>query len=256
MKIAMIGAGAFGRALGGVLAENGYAVEYYDPLLEKPLAEVLDKAERMVLCAPSVAVEAILPELPLDRPLIVATKGILGEGVFAEFVDMMVLSGPGFAQDIAAHQPTMLTATDERVVEMLTTGYLTFDYTCDAQGVLLCGALKNVYALLAGYLGLERESAAWERFITEVAEEMQALLSANRGDSATVQLACGVGDLRLTCGLPSRNYEFGQMLREDAQARPDKTVEGWSALMKIREGALVVPEAAVKLRSLIKLGTE
>lgn len=253
MRVGILGAGAFGTALGEVLMGNHHDVKYYDlQWAESSLADVVSWAEYIVLCVPSSVVEMVLPELPKGRPLIVATKGILGAGMFAGFADMMVLSGPGFAQDIAAKQPTLLTATDARVVEMFATDYLTFDQTRDAQGVLLCGALKNVYALLAGYLGLERESAAWEQFIAEVAGEMQALLAANWGDPATVQLACGVGDLRLTCGIPSRNYEFGQMLKNSPQAQPDKTVEGWTALAKIKRGDLQVPETAEKLRFLIE----
>ena len=35
MKIAILGAGAFGTALGGILADNGYDIDYYDPKIEK-----------------------------------------------------------------------------------------------------------------------------------------------------------------------------------------------------------------------------
>ena len=35
MKIAVLGAGAFGTALGGVLAEKGSDVAYYDSLILK-----------------------------------------------------------------------------------------------------------------------------------------------------------------------------------------------------------------------------
>lgn len=256
MKIAMIGAGAFGRALGGVLTENGYEVDFYDVQLEKPLAKVLEGAERMLLCVPSGAVGELMTQLPHDLPLVVATKGLLGRSEFAGFSDVMVVSGPGFAEEIKAHRETILTATDERVVEMLATDYLKLELTNDVAGVLLCGALKNVYALLAGWLGLVQESAEWEDYITEVAEEMQALISANGGDPETVNLACGIGDLRLTCGLPSRNYEFGQKLRQDETAVPDKTVEGWVTLARIRRGEIVVPAEARRLNWLVNKSTE
>lgn len=252
MKIAIIGSGAFGTALGGVLAENDYEVDYYDPLLEKPLTEVLEGAERMVLTVPSAVIETVLAELPKERPLVVATKGILGKEMFAEFDDVMALSGPGFADEIKSRRHICLTATDDRVAEMFTTDYLAFDQTRDMQGVLLCGALKNVYALLAGWMELSRETPEWQQFIAETTLEMQTVLVANGGEAATAELACGVGDLRLTCGLPSRNYEFGQMLKKNPQAQPDKTVEGFTALAKIKKGALTVPETAEKLKFLIE----
>lgn len=254
MKITILGAGAFGTALGGVLAEKGYDIDYYDSQIQRrSLSEALSGAQMMILCVPSAAVPHLLPYLPKDKPMVVATKGILGKQAFSEFRDVMVLSGPGFADDIKARHETHLTATDERVVELFTTDYLSFDRTGDVQGVLLCGALKNVYAILAGWRGLTRGSVEWERYITEVAEEMQALISANGGEAATVDLACGIGDLKLTCGLPSRNYEYGQMLRSRQNTEPQKTVEGLTTLRKILKGDLVVPESAVHLRELMDL---
>ena len=34
MKIAILGAGAFGTALGGILADKGYDIDYYDSRVE------------------------------------------------------------------------------------------------------------------------------------------------------------------------------------------------------------------------------
>ena len=84
MKIAILGAGAFGTALGGVLAEKGYDIDYYDPKLEQErLEDVVERAEVIVLAAPSKAVPHLLPHLPKNKPLIVATKGLLGDKMFA-----------------------------------------------------------------------------------------------------------------------------------------------------------------------------
>ncbi len=252
MKIAILGAGAFGTALGGILAEKGYDIDYYDSKVEKErLSDVLAGAKMVLLTVPSKAVPYLLPYLPKNKPLIVATKGILSGQVFKDFKDFMVLSGPGFADDIKAHKMTILTATDVRVVEMFSCGYMSFDYTDDENGVLMCGALKNVYAILAGLLDLRRETPEWEHFVAEVSEEMQALLSENGAKPETMDLACGIGDLRLTCGYPSRNYEFGQKLRLNPDYQPEKTVEGVTALKKIKNGGLVVPKSAEKLHKLM-----
>ena len=253
MKIAILGAGAFGTALGGILADKGYDIDYYDSKLEKErLSDVLSKVKYIVLAVPSSAAPHLLPYLPKNAPLIVATKGFLDTHNFDDFTDYMVLSGPGFAVDIKAGKETHLTATDERVVELFTTEFLSFDFTSDKKGVLMCGALKNIYALYAGILGLKPGTAKHEQYLTEVAEEMRALLKANGADPRTVDLACGVGDLRLTCGLPSRNYEFGLILREDPHALPQKTVEGITALLKVKRGEIEVPETCVKLLTLIE----
>lgn len=257
MKIAILGAGAFGTALGGILADKGYDIDYYDSKVEREsLSEVLEGASYIVLAVPSQAAPFLLPHLPLNKPLIVATKGFLDSHNFKDFTDYMVLSGPGFADDIKAGKETHLTATDDRVADLFTTDFLTFDFTSDKNGVLMCGALKNIYAIYAGYLGLKPGTETHEEYLTEVAEEMKALLSSNNGDPKTVELSCGKGDLRLTCDLPSRNYEFGQILRQDSKAVPKKTVEGLTALFKVKRGEIVVPDSALKLKELIKLSDE
>lgn len=257
MKIAVLGAGVFGTALGDILANKGYDVDYYDSRVEREkLSDVVSGAEYIVLCVPSKVAPYVLPYLPKNKPLVVATKGILSDKTFAKFNDYMVLSGPGFASDIKAGKQTKLTATDKRIEKLFTTDYLTFDATSDKRGVLMCGALKNVYAILAGMLDLQPGSVAHETYLIEVADEMRNLLAANDADAKTVDLECGVGDLRLTCAMPSRNYEFGQILRKNPCAEPEKTVEGISALKRIKRGEITVPDTAVKLRKLMTESTK
>lgn len=254
MKVAILGAGAFGTALGGVLADKGYDIDYYDSKVEREkLSNVLETAKYMLLAIPSAAAPYLLPYLPKDKPLIIATKGFLDTHNFIDFTDYMVLSGPGFAKDIKAHKETHLTATDERVIELFSTEYLSFDYTHDARGVLMCGALKNIYALLAGLLDLKPGSKKHEQYLKEVAEEMKALLSVNGAEKSTVDLACGRGDLRLTCDYPSRNYEFGQILKDNPKAKPEKTVEGLTALAKVKRKEIEVPANLPYLTQLIEL---
>lgn len=254
MKIGILGAGAYGSALGSIIEKNGHTINYYDPPKGlNDLGKVTEGADYIVLCTP---VEILLSQfglLPKNIPAIVATKGFLTDRPFEDFNDYMVVSGPGFADDIKAGKKTLLTATDKRIEEVLGTDFLTFDYTTDRLGVLMCGALKNVYAILAGYLNLERESEPWKNYIKEASEEIQALLLANSANPATFNLACGIGDLELTCGLPSRNYEYGQILRNNPAAKPDKTAEGLAALNKIKNHEIIVPENTTHLHELMKL---
>lgn len=243
MKIAILGAGAFGTALGGILADNGYDIDYYDSKVERErLADVLAGAKTVILCVPSKAAPYLLPYLPTDKPLLVATKGILSDKVFDNFEDWMVLSGPGFADDIKAHKETYFTVTDARVREMFVADYVHFDMTRDRRGVIMCGALKNVYAILAGLKGLERGTVEWRKFIKQAADEMREILAANGAEAKTVDLACGIGDLKLTCGEPSRNFEYGDILRREPGYEPKNTVEGLSALKRIIRHEIVLPK--------------
>lgn len=252
MKIAMLGAGAFGTALGGILAGKGYDIDYYDSKVEKErLSDVLRKAKYIILCVPSKAVPHLLPYIPKEVPFIVATKGILNDAPFRDFKDYMVLSGPGFADDIKAQKKTLLTATDSRIVDLFSTDYLRFDFTDDRRGVLMCGALKNVYAILAGLKGLKRETGPWREFVDTVSNEMKALLKENGAEEGTVDLACGIGDLKLTCGMPSRNYEYGTILRKKPDYEPTNTVEGLSAISRIRRYEISIPDEAKLLREVL-----
>lgn len=254
MKIGVLGAGAYGTALGGVLDDNGQNVFYYDPVKGYDnLTQVIDGADYLVLCIPAEASLLQLEVLPVNIPLIIATKGFLSDQLFYRFEDYMVLSGPSFADDIKAKKNLQLTATDKRIIELFKTNYLTFDFTSDRLGVLMCGALKNVYALLAGYLDLQRGTDDWLAYITEVSEEIRALLKANGADPATFDLACGKRDLELTCGLPSRNYEYGQMMRNNPDTKSNKTVEGLSTLKKIKNNEIIIPEVATRLKDILKL---
>ena len=259
MRVAVLGAGAYGTALGGLLKENLHEVVYYDPLKDSDntnvytdLAEALNMAETIVLCAPSKVTPELLIKLPKEVFMIVATKGFLTEEPFDDFADWAVLSGPGYADDIKAKKTTNLTATDKRIMKMLDTDYLDFDYTEDRKGVLMCGTLKNVYALWAGFCMLKPDTEVHEKYLREVANEMRKILSVNGADPRTVDLNCGIGDLRLSCYLPSRNYEFGRELLEHPETKPNRTVEGLTALEHIKQGVINLPSDLPYLESLMK----
>ncbi len=254
MKIAILGAGAFGTALGGILAANGYDIDYYDSKLEKEkLADNLATAKYIVLCVPSKVAPHLLPHVRKDKPLIVATKGILTDDYFDEFKDWMVLSGPGFAGNIKDKMQTRFSVTDDRLRELFRADYVEFDSTEDKRGVLMCGALKNVYAILAGYLRIEPGSKENLKFLAEAEAEMERLLESNGAEPKTVKLACGVGDLKLTCAPESRNYTFGYKLSFDKNYEPNYTVEGISAIKRIKRGDIKTPADLLLLTEVLNL---
>lgn len=254
MKIAVLGAGAYGKALGGTLEDNKHEVAYFDPKIKDcSLEVVLDGAKYALLATPSEAVVKLLGKLPKDIPLIVATKGLLSTEVFDDFKNYMIVSGPSFANDLEARKLTRLTATNAKVAELLATDYITFDFTNDKRGVLLCGSLKNAYAIYAGILGIRPGTAKHKLYIDSAVDELKEILIANEAKADTVELSCGRGDLEITCGPPSRNYEFGQMLKKDISAKPEKTVEGVATLKRVQKGEIMVPDTAKILKELIKI---
>ncbi|MBR2709887.1 hypothetical protein IKE72_02305 [Candidatus Saccharibacteria bacterium] len=254
MKISILGAGAFGTALGGVLAGNGYDIDYYDSTLEREsLKDNLAASAYVILCVPSKVAPHLLPHLDKNQPLIVTTKGLITDSYFADFTDWMVLSGPGFAADIKEKKPTKFTITDPRIKALFEADYIEYDSTTDRRGVLMCGGLKNVYALLAGYHHLTPQTAEWQDYILAASKEMKSLLELNSANPETVDLACGIGDLELTCTKGSRNYTYGYRVKDDKSYQPECTVEGLSAIKRIRRGEIKIEKDLPILSEILEI---
>jgi glycerol-3-phosphate dehydrogenase (NAD(P)+) len=198
--------------------------------------EALHGAEFVVLAAPSHATREMLArmkdDVPADAVVISATKGIeietgqriseivrdvLGEEAAARFV---CLSGPSFAQEVAARQPTAVVAASAdaslalRAQSVLSYENLRVYTNDDVAGVELCGAVKNVMALAAGMvggLGLGANSIA--ALITRGLAEMTRFATVQGARVETLAGLAGLGDLVLTCtGSLSRNRYVGQEL--------------------------------------------
>lgn len=251
-KVAILGAGAYGTALGGILAENGHDIDYYDPAHEEErLKDVINDAKFVVLCAPSEVTPHLLPHLDKNTPLVVASKGFLTTKYFEDFKKWGVISGPSYAEDLKNREETVLTVTAEWIAELLSADFIKFDIVEDKKAVLMCGSLKNIYAILAGKFGLQSNTIAMKEFIESALFEISQILEANDADKKAAFSACGIGDLILTCRPESRNYTFGLNLRNHQE--PDKriTLEGVTTLHRIAKNEIKVPESAQFLRQLI-----
>jgi glycerol-3-phosphate dehydrogenase (NAD(P)+) len=227
--------------------------------------EAMRGAEVVILAAPSHATRAVLEGLSeFARPgmiFVSATKGVevetgkrmsevvsdvLGARAAARFV---CLSGPSFAQEVAAGEPTAVVAAsaDERcarrVQESLSTPGFRVYTNQDVVGTELGGASKNVMALAAGMLsglGLGSNSAA--ALVTRGLAEMTRLALAEGARLETLTGLAGLGDLVLTCtGGLSRNRRVGQELGRGR------------ALPEVLEGMREVAEGVRTTRALMLL---
>ncbi len=252
-QIAIVGSGSWGTALALSLARRGdhsialwshsSAVGTYLPGFPIPpqvnpvtdLAAAVADADIVISAVPSQHVRAIYhqmaPFLELGQIIVSATKGIedqtflrmteVIEQVLVEFqLDSMpagALSGPSFAQEVAAGDPTAITIAfaesglANRLQEELSAPALRLYTNDDVIGVELGGALKNVIAIAAGIaagLGLGHNSAA--AIITRGVAEITRLAVACGGRRETLAGLSGLGDLVLTCTGPlSRNRSVG-----------------------------------------------
>jgi glycerol-3-phosphate dehydrogenase (NAD(P)+) len=127
------------------------------------------------------------------------------------------LSGPSFAAEVAARQPTAIVAASDAMEaasntqEALSSATFRVYTHDDVTGVELAGALKNVMAVACGIIegvGLGFNSRAG--LITRGLHEMTRLGVALGAKSSTFAGLAGVGDLVLTCtGALSRNRALG-----------------------------------------------
>jgi glycerol-3-phosphate dehydrogenase (NAD(P)+) len=252
-RIAIMGSGSWGTALALSLARRGdhsialwshssvvgtYLPGFPIPPLVNPLTDLaaaLAGAEIVISAVPSQHVRTIYqkmaPHLAPGQRIVSATKGI-EDGTFLRMTQVIgqvltdhrldggllsVLSGPSFAQEVAAGDPTAVTvacaesALANWLQEELSAPALRIYTNDDVIGVELGGALKNVIAIAAGIaagLGLGHNSAA--AIITRGVAEITRLAVACGGRRETLAGLSGLGDLVLTCTGPlSRNRSVG-----------------------------------------------
>jgi glycerol-3-phosphate dehydrogenase (NAD(P)+) len=181
-----------------------------------------------------------------------ATKGLEGQSgrLLHEIVRELlgparpsaVLSGPTFANEVAAEQPTAMTVASEYAefakqwAGWLHNKNFRVYTTDDIIGVQLGGATKNVMAIAAGVAdGLGFGANARAALLTRGLAEMMRLGLALGGRAETLMGLAGAGDLILTCtGDQSRNRRFGLGLgkglsREEITAQIGQEIEGIAA---------------------------
>lgn len=274
-QIGVIGAGAWGTALANAAAKAGRDVILHgrDPALidaieqtrsnEKYLPGIrLDDrvsattdlsrvaaANAILLVTPTQSLretaKSLAPILRAGTPMVACAKGIeIGTKKFVTEVIAetlpdarpAILSGPGFAEDVAAGLPTAVTlaAQDEPLALALATALSSQNFrlyhTTDVRGVEIGGAAKNVLAIAAGIVaGRELGASAQAALTTRGFAELVRFARAYGAKPETLAGLSGLGDLILTCSSPrSRNFAFGVSLGGSASVdvRGKKLTEG------------------------------
>ncbi len=168
---------------------------------------------------------AIAPVLSPGQILVSASKGLenathlrMTEVIAALLPNpSAVLSGPSFAGEVAAAQPTAVVIAStfpgiaQRLQRDFTSASLRLYTNDDVPGVELGGALKNVIALASGVVhGLDLGANPSAALITRGIAEITRLALACGGRRETLSGLAGLGDLVLTAtGALSRNRLVG-----------------------------------------------
>lgn len=261
-KVAVLGAGSWGNALGIVLADNDHDVRLWTHRKEQAeeinqthrnnqylsvdlpvslhayhnLQHAIADVEVIVLVVPSSAIRSVCQQmkdmLPANVTIAHASKGIepsslkrISEMIAEEIPtydvnDIVILSGPSHAEEVALRHPTTVTVASKNEARAKLTQNLFINsnfrvYTStDVIGVELGGALKNIIALGAGISdGLGFGDNAKAALITRGLAEITRLGSAMGANPLTFLGLCGVGDLIVTStSQHSRNWRAGYSL--------------------------------------------
>ena len=279
MKITVLGAGGWGLALALTLETNKHNVTVWSPFEDEVNALLKNRSnekllpgititdsikittdlsvcaddEITVIATPSFAVRQTAEKLKSVKNhgiLVNVAKGFenstlmrLSEVLENEFpeLDIVVLSGPSHAEEVAREIPTMLTAAGKNaeackvVQEIFSNDYLRVYTSTDVIGVEMGGALKNVIAVAAGVcdgMGLGDNSKA--ALITRGLVEMSRLGEKFGAKAVTFSGLTGMGDLIVTCtSKHSRNHRFGELVGKGVTVEEALstvgTVEGYFA---------------------------
>ncbi|POA50955.1 MULTISPECIES: NAD(P)H-dependent glycerol-3-phosphate dehydrogenase [unclassified Pseudomonas] len=231
----------------------------------EPVTDLLATLEDSDLCfvaLPSSALRAVLaPHAQRlgGKMLVSLTKGIEAQTFklmsqiledIAPQARIGVLSGPNLAREVAEHAltATVVASEDEQLcqeVQAVLHGRTFRVYaSADRFGVELGGALKNVYAIIAGMavaLGMGENTKSM--LITRALAEMTRFAVSQGANPMTFLGLAGVGDLIVTCSSPkSRNYQVGFALGQglsldEAVSRLGEVAEGVNTLKVLKAKA-------------------
>jgi glycerol-3-phosphate dehydrogenase (NAD(P)+) len=199
-------------------------------------ATAVDGAQIVIIAVPShlfrTVVDQLVPSVHRDMIFVSAAKGIeigslmrMSEVVIdvigSRFApNVAALSGPTFASEVAAGEPTALvTASVHENVRFLVQRELSTQrfrlYTnADIVGVEIGAAVKNIIAMAAGVVeGLGLGSNTTAALVSRGLAEITRLAVACGGRRETLAGLAGLGDLVLTAyGKLSRNRQVGVAL--------------------------------------------
>ncbi|MDR2834288.1 MAG: NAD(P)H-dependent glycerol-3-phosphate dehydrogenase, partial [Streptococcaceae bacterium] len=219
--------------------------------------EAIEEVDAILFVVPTKVMRIVAKQVATivkNKPMIIhASKGleqgtheristILEEEIPQEKrQDIVVLSGPSHAEEVAVRDITTISAacaneeSAKYVQDLFTNNYFRIYTNHDVIGVETAGALKNIIAVGAGALsGLGYGDNAKAAIITRGLAEITRLGIAMGADPLTYMGLSGVGDLIVTgTSIHSRNWRAGNLLGKgeklaDIEVNMGMVIEGVS----------------------------
>ena len=252
-NVTIIGAGAWGSALGSLIQSNKHHVQIWSRQSQCSLAEAVRNSDAIISAVSMKGVRTIAEKLQTASllphvVLVSATKGLepitgqtpsqIWRSLFPDY-PLVVLSGPNLSQEIVAGKPaaTVAASTDENSAQFIQNILASKNFrvytNSDPIGVELGGTLKNVIAIAVGACdGLNLGTNAKSALITRSLIEIIRVGVYFGAQPETFWGLSGLGDLLATCNSNlSRNYQVGYAIAlgkslEEAIASIHGTAEG------------------------------
>ena len=287
MKVGIIGAGAWGTALGTIVARGGAdavlwsydgAKKDFDGVVSPANLRVttnmadMGECDAWLIVTPAAFFRNTVRSAAQyygGQPVIVCTKGaepetgeFMSEIMAAELPaarDLAVLSGPQFAAEVARGVPTGSTLATRSIIALQTGrdifNQLYISPSDDIIGAEICGVGKNAVALICGY-NLVAAAGENERamIFTRAWDEVAQIGIAIGAKIETFLDLCGIGDLFLSAtSATSRNFAGGMAIAKGEEVVG--TVEGIFALSGlIRRAAALDVETPTLAQMQEKMG--
>ena len=215
------------------------------------LKEALEYSDTIIISLPVVAVyETLRPHLNKykEKTYVFTSKGLYNNKTMSELfssvdqnLKLAVLSGPSFSEEVIEKKNTavVIASSDLEVASALqkkfSNNYFRVYTSSDVLGVEVCGAIKNVFAIICGMVdGAKMGSNTKNALITRGLSEMKNIITFFNGDPKTLYGLAGIGDIMLTCNsFESRNYSYGYAYTSGTVSKASGVVEGLNTIKEI-----------------------
>ena len=216
--------------------------------------QAVREADTLLLAMPSPYLKDHIDKVrePLhDKHIVTAIKGIVPDGnmLVTDYLshrfcipreNMLVVSGPCHAEEVALDRPSYLTVgccdidKASAFARCLEYGNSHTILSTDVDGIEYAGVLKNVYAIAAGVIhGLKRGDNLLAMLVSNAIREMDRFLSAVDTTPRDICDSVYLGDLLVTAySRFSRNHNFGSLIGrgysvKSARMEMEQTAEGY-----------------------------
>lgn len=209
------------------------------PYFKQHMAKLtVDLSDKAVVSA----VKGIVP----DENELISTYMVTRYGVKPE--NMLVVSGPCHAEEIALDRPSYLTVGCQKIehaqalskcMEAMNVHTI---LSTDVDGIEYAAVLKNVYAIAAGIVhGLKQGDNFLAMLVSNALREMKDFMDAVNPRPRNLSDSVYLGDLLVTCySRFSRNHNFGSLIGKGysvkaARMEMEQTAEGYYGAKCIHE---------------------